>query len=68
MSITHDIYQSLDQGYEVRGVFLDILKAFDMIWQEVLNHILDQNGIGRPLLKTLADFLKSRQQRAVLNG
>ena len=22
--ITHDIYQSLDQGYEVRGVFLDL--------------------------------------------
>ena len=24
LSITHDIYQSLGQGYEVRGVFLDI--------------------------------------------
>ena len=23
LSLTHDIYQSLDQGYEVRGVFLD---------------------------------------------
>ena len=29
LSITHEIYQSLDQGYEVRGVFLDISKAFD---------------------------------------
>ena len=28
LSITHDIYQSLDQGYEVRGVFLAISKAF----------------------------------------
>ena len=28
LSITHDIYQSLDQGYEVGGVFLDISKAF----------------------------------------
>ena len=27
LSITHDIYQFLDQGYEVRGVFLDISKA-----------------------------------------
>ena len=31
LSITHDIYQSLDQGYEVRGVFLDISKAFDKV-------------------------------------
>ena len=28
LSITHDACQSLDQGYEVRGVFLDISKAF----------------------------------------
>ena len=32
LSITHDIYQSLDQGYEVCGVFLDISKAFDKVW------------------------------------
>ena len=31
LSITHDIYQSLDQSYEVRGMFLDISRAFDMI-------------------------------------
>ena len=29
LSITHDIYQSIDEGYEVCDVFLDILKAFD---------------------------------------
>ena len=31
LSIKHDIYQSLDQGYEVRGVFLDISKASDKV-------------------------------------
>ena len=31
LSITHDIYQFLDQGYEVRGVVLDISKAFDKV-------------------------------------
>ena len=30
-SITHDIYQFLDQGYEVSSVFFDISKAFDMV-------------------------------------
>ena len=68
MSITHDIYQSLDQGYEVRSVFLDISKAFDKVWHKGLIHKLKQNGIGGPLLKILTDFLKSRKQRVVLNG
>ena len=31
LSITHDIYQFLDQGYEVRGVVLDSSKAFDKV-------------------------------------
>ena len=68
LSITHDIYQSLDQGYEIHGVFLDILKAFDKVWHKGLIHKLEQNGIGGPLLKILIDFLKSRKQRVVLNG
>ena len=68
MSIAHDIYQSLDQGYEVRGVFLNISKAFDKVWHIGLIHKLKQNGIGGLLLKILTDFLKSRKQRVVLNG
>ena len=31
LSITHDIYQFLDQGYEVRGVVLDSSNAFDKV-------------------------------------
>ena len=38
LSITHDIYQSLDQGYEVRGAFLDISKAFHKVWHKGLIH------------------------------
>ena len=29
LSITHEIYQSFDEGFGVRSVFLDISKAFD---------------------------------------
>ena len=68
LSITHDIYQSLDQGCEVRDVFLDISKAFDKVWHKGLIHKLKQNGIGGPLLKTSTDFLKSHKQRVVLNS
>ena len=31
LSITHDIFTSFDNGLEVRGVFLDISKAFDKV-------------------------------------
>ena len=67
-SIAHDIYQSLDQDCEVHGAFLDISKAFDKVWHKGLIQKLKQNGIGGSLLKILTDFLKSRKQRAVLNG
>ena len=36
LSITLKIYQSFDNHLEVRGVFLDILKAFDKVWHEGL--------------------------------
>ena len=34
LSITHEIYSSFDDEFEVRSVFLDIFKAFDTIWHE----------------------------------
>ena len=36
LSITYEIYHSMDEGYEIRGAFLDISKAFDMVWHEGL--------------------------------
>ena len=47
LCITHDIYQSLDDGLETRAVFLDISKAFDKVLHEVLLFKLKQNGISR---------------------
>ena len=58
----------MDEGYEVRGVFLDISKAFDKVWHEGLVYKLRQNGIDGPLLEVLTDFLNFRKQRVVLNG
>ena len=31
LSITHEICKPFDDRYEVRGVFLDMLKAFDKV-------------------------------------
>ena len=68
LSITHDIYQSSDNGFEVRVVFFDISKAFDKVWHEGLIYKLKQNGVVGNLLNTLTDVLKDRKQRVVLNG
>ena len=34
--ITHEIYESFDDGYEVTGVFLDLSKAFAKVWRNEL--------------------------------
>ena len=56
LSITHDIFTSFDNGLEVRGLFLDISKAFDKVWHDGLIYKLKQNGI------------KDKLQGVVLNG
>ena len=43
LSITLEIYQSFDNDLEVRGVFLDISKAFDKVWHEGLILELSHN-------------------------
>ena len=68
LSITHEIYHSLDNGLEVRGVSLDISKAFDKVWDEGLILKLDQYGTTENLLCLIKCFLKNRNQRVVLNG
>ena len=68
LSITHGIYASLDEEYEVRGVFLDISKVFDKVWHAGLIFKLEQNGIPGKLLRLIKYFLCNRKQRVVLNG
>ena len=68
LSITHEIYKSFDESFEVREVFLDISKAFDRVWHDDLIFKLQENDISGKLLLLLKDFLKSRKQRVVLNG
>ena len=64
----HNIYKSFDDDYEVRGVFLDISKAFDKVWHDGLIFKLQENGISGNLLKVLKHFLTNRKQRVVLIG
>ena len=68
LSITHEIYHSLDNGLEVRGVFLRISKDFGKVWHKGLILNLNQYGILENLLRLIKCFLKNRKQRVVLNG
>ena len=68
ISITHEIHQSFDDGFEVRGVFLDVSEAFNKVWHNGFIYKLNQNGVAGDLLDTLTNFLKDRKQRVVLNG
>ena len=68
LAITHEIYKSFDDGFEVRGVFLDISNAFGKVWHEGLIFKLKQNGISGNLINLLCDFLRNRKQRVLLNG
>ena len=68
LSFTHEIYKTFDDDLEVRGIFLDMSKAFDKVWHKGLLHKLKQNGISGKLFDIITNFLSFRKQRVVLNG
>ena len=68
LSVTHEIYSSFDDGFELRSVFLDISKTFDKVRHEGIIFKLKQKGISDDLLNILSDFLRNRKQRVRLNG
>ena len=62
LSITHEIYKSFDDGFDVRSIFLDISEVFSKVWHEGIIFKLKQNGISGVLLNLLCDFLRERKQ------
>ena len=57
------MYQSFDDGFEVRGVFLDTSKAFDQVWHNGLIYKSMENGVACDLLNTLTNFLNERKKK-----
>ena len=62
LSITHEIYKSFDCNP------LDISKAFDKVWYDVLIYKLKSYGVENKLLNLIQNYLTNRQQRVLLNG
>ena len=70
VSITHEIYSAFDcnASLEVRGVVLDLSKAFDKVWHDGLIYKLKSLGISGSLLELIQNYLDNRFQRVLLNG
>ena len=69
ISITHMIYSSLNHtNSQVRGIFLDMSKAFDKIWHKGFLHKIGTFGISNNVFYILQSFLSNRFQRVSLNG
>ena len=70
LSITYDIYKSLDANpsFEVRGIFLDMSKAFERIWHEGLLFKLKRLGLSGKYYGLINSFHRNRHQKVVFNG
>ena len=53
---------------DIKGVLVDLLKAFDKVRHKGLLFKLQSYRIEGSLLRLLKNYLKVRQQRVVLNG
>ena len=53
---------------EVRGVFLDLSKAFGRVWHDGLLYKFKSNGIDGNLFELSKSFLNNRYQRVAVNG
>ena len=70
LSVTFYIYKSFDANpsLEVRGIFLDMSKAFDRVWHEGLLFKLKRLGLSGKFYGLINSFLSNRRQRVILNG
>ena len=64
---THEIYKSFDGCLDVRGVVLEISKAFEKASHQGLLYKFKQHGTSGNLLEILTDLLKYRKERVALN-
>ena len=70
LSITHEIQTAFDENptVDVRGVFLDLSKAFDKVWHDGIIFKLKAYGVEGELLLLLKNYLENQEQKVVLNG
>ena len=65
---TDFIHHSLDDGYHVLGIYLDLKKAFDVVSHHTLIQKLSFFGVRGVCLDWFSSYLSDRQQRVKLNN
>ena len=66
LPMTHEIYQSLDADLEVRGVFLEIYKAFEKVWHDSLIYKLRDNGVTDKVLNIFNGLFEGKKTKISL--
>ena len=66
----YDIYEYFDifPSLETRPEFLDMLTAFDRVWQEGLVYKIKKVDVSDNLLTLFQSFLNNKHQRVLLDG
>ena len=64
--VVHESYEALEEGSEMRAVFLDISKAFDRVWHRGLIAKLRSIGVEGNLLNWFISYLSCRKQRVII--
>ena len=68
LEVHHEFCKAVDEGKEIRVIFLDISKAFDRVWHRGLLYKLKKSGIRGGLLEWFKNYLSDRLQRVIING
>ena len=67
IDITEYIYNALDKGHFVLGIYIDLKKAFDTVNHDILIKKLDHYGIRGVTLDWFRSYLKDRKQVTYIN-
>ena len=68
LELYHCMLQSLENHKVTKMLYIDMSKAFDMVWRKALIHKLKKVGIGGRLLEWLKNYLEERVQRVILRS
>ncbi len=68
IEIVDNIYQELENGKYVAGIYLDISKAFDTVDHSILLYKLEHYGIRGEPLEWFKSYLTNRKQFTVVNN
>ena len=69
VSVTNEIYVSLDEECEFRGIIaLVISKVYNKVWHQGFIFKLEQNEVSDKMLHLIKDFLSGKKQYMTLNG